>query len=58
MRRDTLLFWCYMLMGSVSGTITVQMHLTHCYSETCGDNTGEMPGGLVHKKWLNWLASV
>ena len=33
-----------MLMGSVSGTKTVQVHLAHSYSETCGDNTGEMPG--------------
>ena len=33
-----------MVMGSVSGTKTVQVHLAHCYSETCGDNTGEMPG--------------
>ena len=33
-----------MLMGSVSGTKTVQVHLAHCYSETCGDSTWEMPG--------------
>ena len=31
-------------MGSVSGTKTVQVHLAHSYSETCGDNTEEMPG--------------
>ena len=43
-RLDTLLFSCYMLMGSVSGRTTVQVHLAHSYSETCGDNTGEMPG--------------
>ena len=36
-----------MLMGSVSGTKTVQVHLAHSYSETCGDNTGEMPGLIV-----------
>ena len=22
----------------------MQVHLAHSYSETCGDNTGEMPG--------------
>ena len=31
-------------MGSVSGRTTVQVHLAHSYSETCGDSTGEMPG--------------
>ena len=31
-------------MGTVSGTITGQVHLVHCYTETCGDNTGQMPG--------------
>ena len=30
-------------MGTVSGTKTVQVHLAHSYSETYGDNTGEMP---------------
>ena len=33
-----------MLMGSVSGTKTVQVHLAHSYSETCEDNTDEMSG--------------
>ena len=33
-----------MIMGSVSGTKTAQVHLAHSYSETCGDNTGEIPG--------------
>ena len=25
----------------------MQVHLAHCYSDTCGDNTGEMPGLIL-----------
>ena len=39
-RLDTLLFWCYMLMGSCFW----DKNGAHFYSETCGDNKGEMPG--------------
>ena len=49
-----------MLMGSVSGAKTVQVHLAHFYSETCGDNTGEMPGLsslLIYEQFLHYLCS-
>ena len=29
----------------------MQVHLAHSYSETCGDNTGEMPGLSLLLSW-------
>ena len=45
-------------MGSVSGTKTVQVHLAHSYSETCGDNTADQQTRVIDTMLALWWPTV